>query len=107
MTRVSASEWKPVHVTSSQLPLLLQYKDIPVILGPGGTAVYAIDGHHTLAALDFSAHHDVEVTLTLVRDYHSYSVDKFWKTIGDDGFGEHGLQPYCKPLSYSVRLPLQ
>ena len=55
-------------------------KTIPVLLGPG-KAVYAIDGHHTLAALDYSGYHDVTVTLKMTCDYQSMPETFFWANL--------------------------
>jgi hypothetical protein len=61
-------------------------KTIPVVFGPGRKAVYAIDGHHTLAALDFSGYHGVEITISVTCNYENMSEADFWAKLKDEGF---------------------
>jgi hypothetical protein len=60
--------------------------EIPIVLGPGGVNIYILNGHHTLASLDGSGYHTTLVTLRMVCDYQSLSVDDFWAQMADSGF---------------------
>jgi hypothetical protein len=54
---------------------------IPAVLGPtddGSGAIYIVDHHHELAALDWSGYTDVSVTVTIVCDKRTLSISKFW-----------------------------
>ena len=61
-------------------------KLVPIVRGPGGKAIYAIDAHHTLASLDFSGFHSVRVTLTMMCDYSADTEATYWKRMANQGF---------------------
>ena len=60
-------------------------KIVPVVLGPARKAVYILDHHHHLSALDFTGF-DVKVTFHMVCDYSNKTSDLFWARMAELGY---------------------
>lgn len=54
--------------------------------GNGGIAAYIVDHHHELSALDLSGYTSTDVTINIVCDYTSLSVDALWSKLASENF---------------------
>jgi len=68
----------------------------PAVLGPG-PAIYIVDDHHTLSALDYSGYLDTKVTLNIICDKRSVSIDEFWKSLQNEDLAYLAAHPIDKP----------
>jgi len=68
----------------------------PVVLGPG-PAVYIVDDHHTLSALDYSGYSDTKVTLNIICDKRSVAVEEFWRSLQSENLAYLAAHPVGKP----------
>jgi hypothetical protein len=79
----------------------MRAKPVPVVRGGNGT-LYLIDRHHTLAALDLSAHAGVEVTLELACDLSSLAPGAaLWAELARRGYA----YLYARPCDAPDALP--
>ena len=68
----------------------------PVVLGPG-PAMYIVDDHHTLSALDYSGYSDTKVTLNIICDKRSVAVEEFWRSLQSENLAYLAAHPVGKP----------
>lgn len=52
----------------------------PAVIGPDNK-FYVVDDHHTLCALDYSGYDDVTVTVNVICDKRSLSMEDFWSNM--------------------------
>eukprot|EP01039_Chlorochromonas_danica_P008706 gene8706-9592_t len=75
---------------------------IPAILGPG-PAIYIVDDHHTLCALDYSGYDSTTVTFDILCDMRTVSEADFWDELENQNLAylvEH-------PNNNSAALPVK
>lgn len=71
---------------------------IPAVIGPG-PALYIVDDHHTLCALDYSSYYDVSVTVNVSCDLRHLSVSTFWQTLQQEHLAYLASHPMNAPDS--------
>ena len=71
--------------TAADAQAELKSSPIPVVVGVGGTALYCLDHHHTLMALELSGKHvraNVKVYVDVVCDYSDLADENaFWSKV--------------------------
>jgi hypothetical protein len=60
----------------------------PAVLGPG-PALYLLDDHHTLAALDYSGYKDTKVVMEVICDQRNMTQEVFWQTMAKQHLVSH------------------
>lgn len=71
---------------------------IPAVIGPG-PAIYVVDDHHTLSALDYSGFDDVSVTFNVICDHRTMSTEDFWDFMRSNHFAYLAAHPHNEPNS--------
>lgn len=71
---------------------------IPAVIGPG-PAIYIVDDHHTLSALDYSGFDDVSVTFNVLCDRRDMSTGAFWDFMQTHHFAYLAAHPQRQPDS--------
>lgn len=91
--------------TSDQLAAYLKEKDVPVVVGPGGTP-YMTDGHHTIRALLESQHAQKTVYGHILANWAHLPPAEFWAAMQARNFtylqdrqGRGPLAPETLPAS--------
>lgn len=76
----------------------------PAVLGLDNY-IYIVDDHHTLAALDYSSHEDVIVTMEIICDKRGRSTDAaFWKEMASDNLVYLASHPQGNPNALPVSI---
>ncbi|KAJ1434049.1 ParB/Sulfiredoxin [Ochromonadaceae sp. CCMP2298] len=70
----------------------------PAVLGPG-PAIYIVDDHHTLAALDYSGYDDTKVTVNILCDKRNLSEAEFWISLSAQNLAYLASHPRNQPNS--------
>lgn len=65
---------------------------IPCVIGPDNF-YYVVDHHHELSALDYSGYNDVTVTVNVICDKRTVSMDDFWKQLEEKNLVYLGAHP--------------
>lgn len=69
---------------------------IPAVLGPNA-AIYIVDDHHTLSALDYSGFDQTIVTFTILCDQRNMSEEDFWRYMEGNHFAYLAAHPEQQP----------
>jgi hypothetical protein len=69
----------------------------------GRSALYIVDDHHTLCALDFSGFSSVNMTLNVLCDLRALEPAAFWEMLTRDNLALLLLHPIGQPNALPVR----
>lgn len=75
----------------------------PAVIGPG-PAIYIVDDHHTLCALDFAGYEDVKATMNILCDMRNYTTSDFWATLSSQNLAYLASHPKGKPNELPVSI---
>lgn len=73
------------RMPDAELVGYLKQKDVPVVIGPGGTP-YLTDGHHTISALLECRHADKTVYGHILENWSKLPTAVFWKKMRMNGY---------------------
>lgn len=84
--------------SSSEAQNTMDEGPTPAVIGPG-PALYIVDDHHTLCALDYSGYEDTSVTLNVLCDKRNLSAAQFWSEMDSQNLAYLASHPYNLPNS--------
>jgi hypothetical protein len=90
--------------SESDCQAVLDEAATPAVIGPG-PAIYVVDDHHTLCALDFSGYEDVKVTVDILCDLRNYSTSNFWATLSAQNLAYLAAHPKGQPNDLPKAIP--
>jgi len=76
----------------------------PAVIGPG-PAIYIVDDHHTLSALDYSGYSDTTVTITILCDKRNLSASVFWSSMNNQNLAYLAAHPAGQPNVLPKEIP--